>query len=131
MKISGDEPILLGEGHILLRGSSLRSTEWIYGIAVYTGHDSKVMMNSTRSKAKFSKIELSINKYIVGGICIQTLVCLISAICGSMWLVNQKKEMGDDWREFYIDLAAISGGAVSVEVEEGASVGGGLLAVAR
>ena len=29
------------------------------------------------------------------------------------------------------DLAAISGGAVSVEVDEGASVGGGLLAVAE
>ena len=88
MEIRCNQTIMLEEGQILLRGSSLRSTEWIYGIAVYTGHDSKVMINSTRSKAKFSKIEKSINKYIVAGICIQTLVCLISAICGSMWLVN-------------------------------------------
>jgi magnesium-transporting ATPase (P-type) len=55
---------------MLLRGSSLRNTDWIYGVAVYTGHDSKVMMNSARSRAKFSKIELSLNKYILKGIVI-------------------------------------------------------------
>ena len=43
-----EEPkkISLNPSNVLLRGSSLRNTEWIVGIAVYTGHDSKVMMNS-------------------------------------------------------------------------------------
>jgi hypothetical protein len=53
---------------MLLRGSSLRNTEWVYGVTVYAGHDSKVMMNSTESKAKLSKIEKSMNVYIVASI---------------------------------------------------------------
>ena len=62
------EPILLDIDQILLRGSSLRNTQWVYGIAIYTGHDSKVMMNSSNNKPKFSKIEKATNKYIMLGI---------------------------------------------------------------
>ena len=43
--------------NLCLRGSSLRNTEWAIGIAVFTGHDTKVMMNSAKSLPKFSKIE--------------------------------------------------------------------------
>jgi len=51
--------------NMCLRGSSLRNTEWVYGIAVYSGHQTKVMMNSSKSKPKFSKIEKATNYYIV------------------------------------------------------------------
>lgn len=43
---------------ILLRGASLRNTEYVYGVAIFTGHDTRVMMNSSKSKPKFSKVEL-------------------------------------------------------------------------
>lgn len=48
-----------------LRGSSLRNTEWVYGIAVFTGHETKVMRNSTSARAKKSKIELQTDIYIL------------------------------------------------------------------
>jgi len=35
--------ISLGADNMVLRGSSLRNTEYVYGIAVFTGHDTKVM----------------------------------------------------------------------------------------
>jgi magnesium-transporting ATPase (P-type) len=38
--------VAIDKDQILLRGSSLKNTKWIYGIALYTGHDSKIMMNS-------------------------------------------------------------------------------------
>ena len=50
---------------ILLRGSSLKNTEWIYGLAVYTGHETKIMKNSIKGKAKLSKLEKATNKYIL------------------------------------------------------------------
>lgn len=71
---------------MLLRGSSLRNTEWVYGVTIYAGHDSKVMMNSTESKAKLSKIEKSMNVYIIASIFIQVLLCIFSASFSCSWL---------------------------------------------
>ena len=35
--------ISLKADHILLRGSQLRNTKWVYGLALYTGHETKLM----------------------------------------------------------------------------------------
>lgn len=52
MRLNNREPLSLDIDQMLLRGSSLRNTEFIYGIAVYTGHDTKVMKNSANSRVK-------------------------------------------------------------------------------
>lgn len=59
-----DLSVPLDADQLCLRGSSLRNTEHIYGVAIYTGHDSKVMMNSAKSKPKFSRIEIAMSRYI-------------------------------------------------------------------
>jgi magnesium-transporting ATPase (P-type) len=48
--------IALSNDNLLLRGMSLRNTEFIYGIAVYTGPETKIQKNSLRTKLKMSKI---------------------------------------------------------------------------
>lgn len=58
LKFQDGKEIALEADNLCLRGSSLRNTEWIVGIAIFTGHDTKVMMNSAKSKPKFSKIEM-------------------------------------------------------------------------
>jgi phospholipid-transporting ATPase len=96
LKFKSDDGVLnaipLDIDQMLLRGSSLRNTKWIYGIAIYTGHDSKVMMNSSNNKPKFSKLETATNGYIVMGICIQVLVCLLSAVLNSVWSLFLKAQ---------------------------------------
>jgi phospholipid-transporting ATPase len=39
-------PIPLGSDQILLRGSQLKNTAWVYGLVIYTGHETKLMMVS-------------------------------------------------------------------------------------
>lgn len=59
----------------------LRNTEWIYGIVVFTGHDTKVMKNSAPAIYKFSKLEKMMNKSIVVVLALQfALACVASAI---------------------------------------------------
>lgn len=53
--------ISLSYENFLLRGSSLRNTDWIFGIVTFPGHDTRIMRNSTGSKAKFSKVEKQTN----------------------------------------------------------------------
>jgi len=61
---SKDSAISLNADNLLLRGSSLRNTEFVYGVTIYSGHDTKIMQNSASAKYKFSKLELLTNKTI-------------------------------------------------------------------
>ena len=77
--------IPLGIDQLLLRGSSLRNTEYIYGLVVFTGHETKVMRNSVRAKNKFSKLEMCTGKYIIAIVIIQTILAFIAAFINSIW----------------------------------------------
>ncbi|KAJ3220012.1 hypothetical protein HDU67_007745 [Dinochytrium kinnereticum] len=43
----GNKEVPVDPTQLLLRGAMLRNTRWIYGVAVFTGHESKLMKNST------------------------------------------------------------------------------------
>jgi len=77
--------ISLDIDQMLMRGSSLRNTGHVYGAAIYTGHDTKVMMNSSKSRPKKSKIEITMNKYIIMSIFIQVVVCLCASLYTVTW----------------------------------------------
>jgi magnesium-transporting ATPase (P-type) len=40
------ETVALDSQRALLRGSALKNTSWVFGVVIYTGHESKLMMNS-------------------------------------------------------------------------------------
>ena len=52
----------LDHNNLMLRGTSLKNTEWLYGLVVYTGHDTRIMRNQSKSRTKFSKLELLTNR---------------------------------------------------------------------
>ncbi|KAG0459971.1 hypothetical protein HPP92_023099 [Vanilla planifolia] len=54
----------LSPEQILLRDSKLRNTSHIYGVAIFTGHDTKVMQNAMDAPSKRSKIEKRMDKVI-------------------------------------------------------------------
>ena len=57
MKLKDNKQVQIGPDQILLRGSCLRNTEWVIGICVYSGHETKIMKNSTNARVKTSKIQ--------------------------------------------------------------------------
>lgn len=87
MGLGGDKKgtlVSLGPDQILLRGSCMRNTETAYGLVVFTGHETKVMKNSVKSRAKFSKLELSTNNYIFMIVILQFIISLIGAIINTV-----------------------------------------------
>lgn len=48
--------------NFLLRGCVLKNIRNIYGLVAYTGHDTKIMLNSFKARSKKSKLELLMQK---------------------------------------------------------------------
>ncbi|KAF4356833.1 putative phospholipid-transporting ATPase 9 [Cannabis sativa] len=59
-----EEPYALTPQQLLLRDSKLRNTDYIYGVVVFTGHDTKVLQNSTDPPSKRSKVERKMDQII-------------------------------------------------------------------
>lgn len=70
---------------ILLRGSCLRNTDWIIGVCIYSGHETKIMKNGSNARAKTSKIALATNKYIIFTMLLQFVLSLIAATATALW----------------------------------------------
>ncbi|XP_042411873.1 probable phospholipid-transporting ATPase 4 [Zingiber officinale] len=84
----------LEPNQILLRDSKLRNTTYVYGVAIFTGHDSKVMQNATKSPSKRSRIEKKMDQIIYF---LFTVLVLISVISSIGFAVITKYKMPDWW----------------------------------
>uniref|UniRef100_A0A8C7VP79 Phospholipid-transporting ATPase n=1 Tax=Oncorhynchus mykiss TaxID=8022 RepID=A0A8C7VP79_ONCMY len=93
MGLSGRlDAVPLGPDQVLLRGAQLRNTQWVVGIIVYTGHDSKLMQNSTKAPLKRSNVERVTNVQILVLFCILLVMALVSSIGASIWNKQHTEE---------------------------------------
>ena len=49
MEIGPDTIVFEGDKQLLYRGARLKNTEWIYGLVIYTGMNTKIMLNAESS----------------------------------------------------------------------------------
>lgn len=86
--------------NMLLRGSKLKNTEYIYGVVVFTGHDTKVMKNATDPPSKRSKIEKKMDKIIY--LLFSGLILI--AFVGSVFfgIETKKDTSGGRYRRWYL-----------------------------
>ena len=80
--------LMLNQKQFLPRGARLKNSQWIIGVVIYTGFDTKVMRNSENSKIKQSKIEKKTNKYLLGILLFELICCITSAIGYVIWTSN-------------------------------------------
>ena len=83
------EPISIN--NMLLRGCSLRSTEWVLGVVVFTGGESKIMLNSGTTPAKRARMAKDLNWNVIYNFIILFIMCLVSGIVnGIAWAAPDK-----------------------------------------
>uniref|UniRef100_A0A8C5CBN3 Phospholipid-transporting ATPase n=1 Tax=Gadus morhua TaxID=8049 RepID=A0A8C5CBN3_GADMO len=98
IRLERDSTLSLGPDQILLRGAQLRNTQWIHGVVVYTGHDTKLMQNSTRPPLKLSNVERITNFQILVLFGCLLAISLVCSIGQTIW----KYQYGND--AWYMDL---------------------------
>jgi len=69
----------IDKGQLLLKGSILRNCKWVIGIAIYTGMNTKIMLNSNKPTIKFSKIDNILAKLLILVFFIQVAFNIVSA----------------------------------------------------
>ena len=82
------EQYSLENKQILLRGCILRNTQWAIGAVVYTGHESKLMKNSSAARTKQSLLERSLNWKLVSVFVFLIAFGLIGAGVGYVFETN-------------------------------------------
>ncbi|WRT66492.1 uncharacterized protein IL334_003451 [Kwoniella shivajii] len=84
--LPGSAPTKLpvGPNQMLLRGAQLRNTEWVYGIVVNGGHETKLMRNATDAPIKRTAVERQVNRQILYLFVLLLILSLVSTIGGSI-----------------------------------------------
>jgi len=80
-----------GASELCLRGAVLRNTKWVLGVVVYTGRDTKLVMNSREVPSKLSTIEQTVNKMIYFILFADVLLTTTVTIARSLWEAGYSK----------------------------------------
>ncbi|KAK7340060.1 hypothetical protein VNO77_20752 [Canavalia gladiata] len=83
----------LSQSNIVLRGCQLKNTDWIIGVVVYAGQETKAMLNSAVSPSKRSKLESYMNRETLWLSIFLFIMCLVVALGMGLWLVRHKNQL--------------------------------------
>ncbi|XP_060039703.1 phospholipid-transporting ATPase IH isoform X3 [Erinaceus europaeus] len=81
------EPVVrpLGSENLLLRGATLKNTEKVFGVAIYTGMETKMALNYQSKSQKRSAVEKSMNAFLVVYLCILISKALVNTALKYVW----------------------------------------------
>ncbi|XP_056287053.1 phospholipid-transporting ATPase IH isoform X5 [Pseudoliparis swirei] len=89
-----NEPVArpLGSENLLLRGATLKNTDYIYAVAIYTGMETKMALNYQTKTQKRSAVEKSMNAYLVVYLCILISKALINTVLKYAWQADTNQD---------------------------------------
>ncbi|KAI8508816.1 Phospholipid-transporting ATPase IA [Branchiostoma belcheri] len=85
VRLRGKMAIPLNQDQLLLRGAQLRNTQWVFGIVMYTGHETKLMQNTTSAPIKMSNLDRTTNMQILLLFLLLIALSLVSAVASEIW----------------------------------------------
>ncbi|XP_064418351.1 phospholipid-transporting ATPase IF isoform X2 [Latimeria chalumnae] len=80
----------LGSENLLLRGARLKNTKEIFGVAVYTGMETKMALNYKSKSQKRSAVEKSMNSFLIIYLVILLSEAVLSTILKYAWQAEEK-----------------------------------------
>ena len=90
--------IPLDNSNLILRGCNLKNTKFIIGLVCYTGHYTKIMLNSVKARSKKSRVEKIMNFQVFNIFVAQILFSLFSGFFAAFWYLFRKNNLS------YLDI---------------------------
>jgi magnesium-transporting ATPase (P-type) len=78
----------LNDKNICLRGCTLRNTDFMYGLVVNTGNDTKIMKSTTTAPSKQSDLDKTINHLLSIFLILLLATCITGTILNAYWVQN-------------------------------------------
>ena len=90
--------IPLSMDDMLLRGCKLKNSDFILGVALYTGSDTRIMRNSRRAPFKAGAFDRYLNAQIALLMSLQVLICTGMAIGSVLWRRTHQSHWYFEWQ---------------------------------
>ncbi|KAJ9119842.1 hypothetical protein QFC24_005556 [Naganishia onofrii] len=109
----GEKVVPIGPDQMLLRGAQIRNTEWVYGVVVGTGHETKLLKNATAAPIKRTAVEHQVNRQIIYLFGLLLILSLVSTIGSSIrnwfyskqsWYLRLEDQTSNKAQQFIKDL---------------------------
>uniref|UniRef100_A0A665U7V2 Phospholipid-transporting ATPase n=1 Tax=Echeneis naucrates TaxID=173247 RepID=A0A665U7V2_ECHNA len=84
-----EQAYALDNDKVLLRGCTLRNTEWCFGLVIFGGPDTKLMQNSGRTRFKRTSIDHLMNVLVLCIFGFLVSMCSVLAIGNAIWEVKE------------------------------------------
>lgn len=84
-----NEPITIN--NMLLRGCTLRNTKWAMGLVVFTGDDTKIMLNTGVTPTKKSRISRELNFSVLINFLLVFILCFVSGIANGVYYTKKNE----------------------------------------
>lgn len=88
-----DQKFPLSQSNIVLRGCQLKNTDWLIGVVVYAGQETKAMLNSAASPSKRSRLEIYMNRETLWLSIFLLVMCLVVGVGMGLWLLRYKDRL--------------------------------------
>jgi phospholipid-translocating ATPase len=80
--------------NVLLRGTLLRNTSYVYGLVAFTGEETKIRLNSTMSHTKSPRIQRAINRAVIA---MFVFLVALSAMFSALSITWNKRNLSGAW----------------------------------
>ena len=102
------EPVSIN--NLLLRGCTLRNTEWVLGVVAFTGEETKIMLNSGITPSKRAQISKDLNWNVLCNFFLLFFMCLAAGIIqGYNWSTGSESLDFFEFGSYGGDSGALNG----------------------
>ena len=79
------EKIYFDIKNVLLRGARLKNVDYVIGVVIYTGIDTKIMKNINHGSMKFSEMDIKLNYIVIAILIIRFFIIIIFMMNGILF----------------------------------------------